>query len=90
MDHVRSNIQNGRRNLKKCMQIKKSLDQERTYKWVQDRLHDLHSGTISDADRIRLEEMAKSILSLQMRLKVTRLMQIVTIPFAQSNCPADP
>ena len=25
MDHVRSNIQNGRRNLKKCMQIKKRL-----------------------------------------------------------------
>jgi hypothetical protein len=36
------------------------LDQEKTYKWVQDRLRDLHSGIISDDDRIRLEEMAKS------------------------------
>ena len=34
------------------------MDQEKTYKWVQDRLHDLHSGTLSDEDRLRMEEMS--------------------------------
>jgi len=36
------------------------LDQEKTYKWIQDRLRDLHSGTLSEADRLHLEEIAKS------------------------------
>ena len=36
------------------------MDQEKTYKWIQDRLRDLHSGTLSDADRLRLEEFAKT------------------------------
>jgi len=34
------------------------LDQETTYKWIQDRLRDLHSGTLSEADRARLEQIA--------------------------------
>src|SRR5688572_13198411 len=34
------------------------MDQEKTYKWIQDRLRDLHSGTLSEADRARLFEMA--------------------------------
>ena len=36
------------------------MDQEKTYKWIQDRLRDLHSGTLSEADRLHLEEIAKS------------------------------
>lgn len=36
------------------------MDQEKTYKWIQVRLRDLHSGTISEADRLRLDEMAKT------------------------------
>ena len=34
------------------------MDQERTYKWVQDRLRELHSGTLSEQDLTRLKEMA--------------------------------
>ncbi len=34
------------------------MDQEKTYKWIQDRLRDLHSGQLSDADRLRLTELA--------------------------------
>src|SRR5687768_8288310 len=34
------------------------LEQERTYKWIQDRLRELHSGTLSEADRAQLEEIA--------------------------------
>ncbi len=36
------------------------MEQERTYKWIQDRLRDLRSGTISEEDRLRLEEIAKT------------------------------
>jgi hypothetical protein len=35
------------------------LDQERTYKWIQDRLRELNAGTITDADFRQLESMAK-------------------------------
>lgn len=34
------------------------MDQERTYKWIQDRLRDLHSGVITEADLRRLDEMS--------------------------------
>lgn len=34
------------------------MDQERTYKWIQDRLRELHSGTLSEQDLARLKEMA--------------------------------
>jgi hypothetical protein len=34
------------------------LDQEKTYKWIQDRLRDLHSGNLSETDRLRLEQLA--------------------------------
>lgn len=36
------------------------MDQERTYKWIQDKIRELHSGTLSDGDRSRLEEIAKN------------------------------
>jgi outer membrane biosynthesis protein TonB len=36
------------------------LDQERTYKWIQDRLRELHSGTLSEQDLARLQEMART------------------------------
>ncbi|MEP6648117.1 MAG: carboxypeptidase-like regulatory domain-containing protein [Saprospiraceae bacterium] len=36
------------------------MDQEKTYKWVQDRIHDLHAGTLSAEDRIRMNELAKT------------------------------
>jgi len=35
------------------------LDQELTYKWIQERLRELHSGTLSEQDRLRLVEIAK-------------------------------
>lgn len=35
------------------------MDQERTYKWIQDRLRDLHSGTLNEVDRARLTELSK-------------------------------
>ena len=35
------------------------LDQETTYKWIQDRLRELNSGTLSEADRLRLVSLAK-------------------------------
>lgn len=35
------------------------MDQERTYKWIQDRLRELHAGTITDADFRQLESLAK-------------------------------
>ena len=35
------------------------MDQERTYKWIQDRLRDLHSGTLNETDRARLIELSK-------------------------------
>lgn len=34
------------------------MDQERTYKWIQEKLSELRSGTLSDADRILLEDMS--------------------------------
>lgn len=34
------------------------MEQEQTYKWVQERLRQLHSGTLSDADRLRLMDIA--------------------------------
>ncbi len=36
------------------------MEQERTYKWIQDRLRDLRSGTISEEDRLHLEEIART------------------------------
>ena len=36
------------------------MDQERTYKWIQDRLRELHSGTLSEQDLARLKEMART------------------------------
>ena len=36
------------------------MDQEKTYKWIQERLRDLQSGRITDADLLRLNEMAKT------------------------------
>ncbi|MEO5906720.1 MAG: hypothetical protein ABIQ11_08340, partial [Saprospiraceae bacterium] len=36
------------------------MDQEGTYKWVQDRLRDLHSGKLSEDDRVRLTEIGKT------------------------------
>ena len=35
------------------------MDQELTYKWIQERLRELHSGTLSERDRLRLVEIAK-------------------------------
>ena len=35
------------------------MEQERTYKWIQDRIRDLHSGTLSESDRARLFELSK-------------------------------
>ncbi len=35
------------------------MDQELTYKWIQDRLQDLHSGRLSVPDKARLEEAAR-------------------------------
>ena len=35
------------------------MDQELTYKWIQERLRELHSGTLSEQDRLRLVEIAK-------------------------------
>jgi TonB family protein len=35
------------------------LDQEKTYKWIQDRLRELNAGTINDADFRQLESIAK-------------------------------
>ena len=35
------------------------LDQETTYKWIQERLRELNSGTLSEADRLRLLALAK-------------------------------
>ncbi len=35
------------------------MDQELTYKWIQDRLRELNSGTLSEKDRVRLVEIAK-------------------------------
>jgi hypothetical protein len=35
------------------------LDQELTYKWIQERLRELHSGTLSEQDKLRLVEIAK-------------------------------
>ncbi len=35
------------------------MDQELTYKWIQERLRELHSGTLSEHDRLRLVEIAK-------------------------------
>ena len=35
------------------------MDQEKTYRWVQDRLRELHSGTIAEADRHKLAALAK-------------------------------
>ncbi|MEP6794652.1 MAG: carboxypeptidase-like regulatory domain-containing protein [Saprospiraceae bacterium] len=36
------------------------MDQEKTYKWIQDRIHDLHAGTLTAEDRLRMEELAKT------------------------------
>lgn len=36
------------------------MDQEKTYKWIQDRIHDLHAGILSAEDRIRMDELAKT------------------------------
>ncbi len=33
---------------------------EETYKWIQDRLRDLHSGTLSEDDLVRLREIAQT------------------------------
>lgn len=35
------------------------MDQELTYKWIQERLRELHSGILSEQDRLRLVEIAK-------------------------------
>lgn len=35
------------------------MDQELTYKWIQERLRELHSGTLSEQDMLRLVEIAK-------------------------------
>lgn len=35
------------------------MDQELTYKWIQERLRELHSGTLSEQDRLRLVQIAK-------------------------------
>lgn len=35
------------------------MDHEKTYKWIQDRLRDLRSGTLSENDRLQLFELAK-------------------------------
>ena len=35
------------------------MDQELTYKWIQERLRELNSGTLSEQDRLRLVEIAK-------------------------------
>jgi TonB family protein len=35
------------------------LDQETTYKWIQERLRELNSGTLSESDRLRLVSIAK-------------------------------
>ena len=35
------------------------MDQELTYKWIQERLRELHSGTLSEKDMLRLVEIAK-------------------------------
>ncbi|MBK9106421.1 MAG: energy transducer TonB [Saprospiraceae bacterium] len=35
------------------------MDQEQTYKWIQERLRQLNSGTLSEADRLRLVEIAR-------------------------------
>ncbi len=36
------------------------MDQEKTYKWIQDRIRDLHAGTLTAEDRLRMEELAKT------------------------------
>jgi len=36
------------------------LDQEKTYKWIQDRMRDLHAGRLSAEDRVFMEELAKT------------------------------
>ena len=36
------------------------MDQETTYKWIQERLRELNSGTLSEADRARLVDLAKN------------------------------
>ncbi|MBK9982176.1 MAG: carboxypeptidase-like regulatory domain-containing protein [Saprospiraceae bacterium] len=36
------------------------MDQEKTYKWIQDRIRDLHAGTLTAEDRQRMEELAKT------------------------------
>ncbi|MGB4849821.1 MAG: carboxypeptidase-like regulatory domain-containing protein [Saprospiraceae bacterium] len=36
------------------------MDQEKTYKWIQDRIRDLHAGKLSAEDRLRMEELAKT------------------------------
>ncbi|HUR31635.1 MAG TPA: carboxypeptidase-like regulatory domain-containing protein [Saprospiraceae bacterium] len=36
------------------------MNQEGTYSWIQDRLRDLRSGTISESDLARLDEIAKN------------------------------
>lgn len=35
------------------------MDQELTYKWIQERLRELNSGTLAEQDRLRLVEIAK-------------------------------
>jgi CarboxypepD_reg-like domain len=35
------------------------LDQELTYKWIQERLRDLHSGRLTEQDKARLQEIAR-------------------------------
>lgn len=41
------------------------MDQEGTYKWIQDRLRDLHAGSLSESDRQKLYELAKNDPFLQ-------------------------
>jgi hypothetical protein len=36
------------------------LDQERTYKWIQERLRELNSGTLSEQDLARLKDIARN------------------------------
>ncbi|MEO6132024.1 MAG: carboxypeptidase-like regulatory domain-containing protein [Saprospiraceae bacterium] len=36
------------------------MDQEKTYKWIQDRIRDLHAGILTAEDRLRLHELAKT------------------------------
>lgn len=36
------------------------MDQELTYKWIQARLREMHSGNLSEQDRLRLVEIAKN------------------------------